>query len=90
MPSFPTSEVPQSLLDGTFKGQVLHSHYYRKPDPYAGILPPSQILVSRLPSADRFSGKSVLVVGAGASGTDLSYEIASVAAQISLTSRPKP
>lgn len=50
----------------TFKGEQLHSHDYRKPDP--------------------FEGKSVVVIGAGPSGMDLTLEISSVAKQVRYSS----
>lgn len=48
-----------------FKGQVLHSHSYRYPEP--------------------FSGQSVVVLGAKASGLDISIELAKVGAQVTLS-----
>ncbi|KAM6983945.1 LOW QUALITY PROTEIN: uncharacterized protein LKV04_011805 [Tautogolabrus adspersus] len=48
-----------------FKGEVLHSHSYRYPEP--------------------FSGQSVVVLGAKASGLDISIELAKVGAQVTLS-----
>ncbi|XP_069000056.1 uncharacterized protein [Embiotoca jacksoni] len=45
-----------------FKGEVLHSHSYRRPEP--------------------FSGRSVVVLGAKASGLDISIELAKAGAQV--------
>lgn len=53
-----------------FKGQVLHSHFYRYPEP--------------------FSGRTVVVLGAKASGLDISIELAKVGAQVTLShGRPR-
>lgn len=53
-----------------FKGQVLHSHSYRYPEP--------------------FSGRSVVVLGAKASGLDISIEMAKAGAQVTLShGRPR-
>ncbi|XP_047463559.1 flavin-containing monooxygenase FMO GS-OX4-like [Mugil cephalus] len=48
-----------------FKGNVLHSHSYKYPEP--------------------FSGQSVVVLGAKASGLDISMELAKVGAQVTLS-----
>lgn len=56
---------PQIPGIDTFKGDQVHSHDYRKPDP--------------------FKGKSVVVIGAGPSGMDLTLEISSVAKQVSMS-----
>ncbi|XP_053703587.1 uncharacterized protein LOC128748664 [Synchiropus splendidus] len=48
-----------------FKGQVLHSHSYRSPEPFAG--------------------RSVVVLGAGASGMDISIELANAGASVILS-----
>ncbi|XP_054873501.1 uncharacterized protein LOC111568032 isoform X2 [Amphiprion ocellaris] len=53
-----------------FKGQVLHSHSYRFPEP--------------------FSGRSVVVLGAKASGLDISMELAEAGAQVTLSHRHPP
>lgn len=53
-----------------FKGQVLHSHLYRFPEP--------------------FSGRSVVVLGAKASGLDISMELAEAGAQVTLSHRHLP
>ncbi|XP_076130455.1 uncharacterized protein LOC143112091 isoform X2 [Alosa pseudoharengus] len=48
-----------------FKGKVMHSHFYRYPEPFAG--------------------QSVVVFGAGASGLDISIELAQAKAQVILS-----
>ncbi|XP_042562441.1 flavin-containing monooxygenase FMO GS-OX-like 4 isoform X1 [Clupea harengus] len=48
-----------------FKGKVMHSHAYRRPEPFAG--------------------QSVIVFGAGASGLDISIELAKAMAQVMLS-----
>ena len=51
-------------LASNFRGQVLHSHNYRRPQP--------------------FYGKTVVVVGKGASGQDISLELMGVATRVYL------
>ncbi|KAI1902796.1 hypothetical protein AGOR_G00019750 [Albula goreensis] len=53
-----------------FKGTLLHSHSYRKPE--------------------HFTGQSVVVLGAGASGLDISIELAGVNAQVILSHGKPP
>ncbi|XP_062869974.1 uncharacterized protein LOC134332317 [Trichomycterus rosablanca] len=48
-----------------FKGKVMHSHFYRCPEPFAY--------------------QSVVVLGAGASGIDISFELAQAKAQVILS-----
>ena len=57
----------------TWPGTQMHSHNYREPEGAAGGF--------------SFRGKRVVVLGAMASGEDLSREIASVAAEVTLASR---
>ena len=52
-----------------FPGKVLHSHYYRKPDP--------------------FCEQQVLVVGGGASGRDISLDVAQVAKDVYVSCHKK-
>ncbi|XP_066507378.1 uncharacterized protein [Hoplias malabaricus] len=48
-----------------FKGKVMHSHFYRCPEPFAH--------------------QSVVVLGAGASGIDISFELTEVKAKVTLS-----
>lgn len=48
-----------------FKGKVMHSHFYRYPEP--------------------FTGKTIIVFGAGPSGLDISIELAQANAQVVLS-----
>ena len=64
--------VPRFPGHETWPGLQMHSHNYREPEG---------------PGAFSFRGKRVVVLGAAASGEDLSREIASVAAEVILASR---
>ena len=63
--------VPRFPGAETWPGTQMHSHNYREPEG----------------RAFSFRGKRVVVLGAAASGEDLSREIASVAAEVTLASR---
>lgn len=65
-----------------FRGKQIHSHNFRRKEAYEGEGLSRGLVASNFEFRNFHTGKNVLLIGAGASGRDLSYLLSSVAKRI--------